>query len=126
MFRNYAVDAKGQWKMVSGSCFRAGRDYTAGDSIRQLVLFMRPSVFWSALLLSSLCGTLDVISGATVSTSFGISRQVNVNASGQNIAGDAANEPSMCIDPSNTNRMAIGWRQFDTVTSNFRQGGWAY
>jgi len=112
--------------MVSGSCFRAGRDYIAGDSIRQLVLFMRPSVFWSALLLSSLFGTLDVISGATVSTSFGISRQVNVNASGQNIAGDAANEPSMCIDPSNTNRMAIGWRQFDTVTSNFRQGGWAY
>ena len=23
-------------------------------------------------------------------------------------------------------RMAIGWRQFDTVVSNFRQGGWGY
>ena len=43
-----------------------------------------------------------------------------------NIVGDAANEPSLVIDPTNPLRMAIGWRQFDTVTSNFRQAGWAY
>ena len=66
------------------------------------------------------------LDAATVSTSYGISRQVNVTASGQNISGDAANEPSMCIDPTNPNRMAVGWRQFDSVGSNFRQGGWAY
>jgi hypothetical protein len=24
------------------------------------------------------------------------------------------------------NRMAIGWRQFNSITSNFRQGGWAF
>jgi hypothetical protein len=63
---------------------------------------------------------------ATVSTSYGISRQVNVSASGQNIPGDAANEPSMCIDPTDSNRIAIGWRQFDTIASDFRQSGWGY
>jgi hypothetical protein len=63
---------------------------------------------------------------ASVSTSFGISYQVNVNASGQNIPGDAANEPTMCIDPTNPGSIAIGWRQFDTTNSNFRQSGVAY
>ena len=49
--------------------------------------------------------------------------QVNVNASGQNITGDAANEPSITVDPTNGNKMTIGWRQFNSVTSNFRQAG---
>lgn len=61
-----------------------------------------------------------------VSTPFGISYQINVNASGSNIVGDAANEPSFCIDPTNPNRMAVGWRQFDSTNSNFRQAGFAY
>ncbi|HLH53737.1 MAG TPA: sialidase family protein [Verrucomicrobiae bacterium] len=61
-----------------------------------------------------------------VSTRFGKSSQVNVDAAGRNIPGDAANEPSMCIDPTNPNRMAIGWRQFDSTNSNFRQSGVAY
>ena len=61
-----------------------------------------------------------------VSTPFGTSYQVNVNPSGQNIAGDAANEPSLCIDPIAPDRMAIGWRQFDSTNGNFRQAGWAY
>ena len=52
--------------------------------------------------------------------------QVNVDQFGQNIIGDAANEPSIAIDPANTNNMAIGWRQFDTISSNFRQAGYAY
>lgn len=63
---------------------------------------------------------------ATVSTPYGISRQVNVDSSGQNIPGDAANEPSLCIDPTDSSRMAVGWRQFDTITSSFRQSGWAF
>src|SRR5215831_9209857 len=54
------------------------------------------------------------------------SYQVNVNAAGQNIVGDAANEPSLCVDPNNPNRIAIGWRQFDTTNSNFRQSGVAF
>src|SRR5215470_12392809 len=54
------------------------------------------------------------------------SYQVNVDANGNNIVGDAANEPSICVDPTNRNRMAIGWRQFNTVSSNFRQAGFAH
>src|SRR5262245_31329088 len=42
-----------------------------------------------------------------------MSYQVNVDGNGNNITGDAANEPSITVDPTNHNRMAIGWRQFD-------------
>ena len=52
--------------------------------------------------------------------------QVNVNASGQNILGDAANECSISVDPTNGSKMTIAWRQFNDVTSNFRQAGWGY
>lgn len=55
-----------------------------------------------------------------------ISYQVNVDANGQNITGDAANEPSIAVDPTNRNKMTIGWRQFDSVNSNFRQAGWSF
>lgn len=54
------------------------------------------------------------------------SYQVNVNSSGQNITGDAANEPNICVDVTNGNKMSVGWRQFNSVSSNFRQAGWAY
>ncbi len=54
------------------------------------------------------------------------SYQVNVDPSGNNILGDAANEPSICVDPTNSSRMAIGWRQFDSISSNFRQAGWGH
>jgi hypothetical protein len=54
------------------------------------------------------------------------SYQANVDAAGNNIVGDAANEPSIAIDPTDSNKMTIGWRQFDNVSSNFRQGGWGY
>ena len=52
--------------------------------------------------------------------------QVNVDANGDDIIGDAGNETSIAVDPTNPNRMVIGWRQFDTVTSNFRQAGYGY
>ena len=52
--------------------------------------------------------------------------QVNVRGDGQNIPGDAANEPSIAIDPTAPNRMVIGWRQFDSVLSDFRQAGYAF
>ena len=54
------------------------------------------------------------------------SYQVNVDANGNNRIGDAANEPSICVDPTDGNKMSIGWRQFDSVLSNFRQAGFAY
>src|SRR2546429_579873 len=59
---------------------------------------------------------------------FGVftSYQVNVDANHQNIIGDAANECVISVDPTDGNRMTIGWRQFNNVTSNFRQGGWGY
>src|SRR5256886_3396177 len=59
---------------------------------------------------------------------FGVftSHQVNVDASGQNIIGDAANECSISVDPTDGNKMTIAWRQFNDVNSNFRQGGWGY
>jgi hypothetical protein len=89
--------------------------------LKKLLLSSR----WVALM------TLSFAFGSTtcatvVSTPFGTSYQVNVNPAAQNIPGDAANEPSLCIDPTNPNRIAIGWRQFDTTNSNFRQAGWAY
>src|SRR5262245_59767986 len=52
--------------------------------------------------------------------------QVNVDAFGNNIVGDAANEPSIAVNPTNPSNIVIGWRQFDSVTSSFRQAGWAY
>jgi hypothetical protein len=59
---------------------------------------------------------------------FGVftSYQVNVDQNGQNIIGDAANECSISVDPTDGNKMAIAWRQFNDVNSNFRQGGWGY
>jgi hypothetical protein len=55
-----------------------------------------------------------------------VSVQVNVDAFGNNIPGDAANESSIAVDPTNPNNIVIGWRQFDTISSNFRQAGYAY
>src|SRR5437879_6819554 len=50
--------------------------------------------------------------------------QVNVDANGNNIIGDAANESSIAVDPTDGSKMAIGWRQFDSVQSNFREAGY--
>ena len=63
-----------------------------------------------------------MISQFGVFTSF----QANVDASGNNILGDAANEPAIAVDPTDPNKMVIGWRQFDSINSDFRQGGWGY
>jgi len=52
--------------------------------------------------------------------------QVNVDDNGDNIVGDAANEPSIAVDPTNPNRMCIGWRQFDSISNDFRQAGYGY
>ena len=55
-----------------------------------------------------------------------VSIQANVSAPGANITGDAANEPSLVVDPTAPNRMAMGWRQFDNVSSDFRQAGFGF
>ena len=55
-----------------------------------------------------------------------VSYQANVDAQGNNIVGDAANEPSISVDPTDGNKVAIGWRQFNTWQSSFRQSGYGY
>ena len=83
----------------------------------------------SCLLALSTCPTPGRAQGQTntgLATAFGLSRQVNVDAQGNNTPGDAANEPSLCVDPTNPQRMAVAWRQFDHVASDFREAGWAY
>jgi hypothetical protein len=55
-----------------------------------------------------------------------ISVQVNVDDDGFNIVGDAANEPSIAVNATNPDNIVIGWRQFDSVNSNFRQAGRAF
>ncbi|MCP3981128.1 MAG: hypothetical protein GY716_17660 [bacterium] len=55
-----------------------------------------------------------------------VSTQVNVDGLGGNVIGDAANEPSIAVDPTDSTKMVIGWRQFDNITSDFRQAGNAY
>jgi hypothetical protein len=59
---------------------------------------------------------------------FGVftSYQASVDASGNNILGDAANEPSISADPTDGNKMVITWRQFDSISSDFRQAGWGF
>src|SRR5215831_5202658 len=73
-------------------------------------------------------GTYRLESSPGMISQFGVftSYQVNVDANGNNIVGDAANEPSISVDPTDGNKIAIGWRQFDTITSNFRQAGYGY
>jgi hypothetical protein len=68
----------------------------------------------------------DVSEGQTSRQGAFISYQVNIDSNGQNITGDAANEPSIAVDPTDHNKMVIGWRQFDSVNSNFRQAGWGF
>ncbi|MCH9660276.1 MAG: T9SS type A sorting domain-containing protein [Bacteroidetes bacterium] len=52
--------------------------------------------------------------------------QVNVDDTGMDIIGDAGNETSLAVDPTNNDRIVIGWRQFDDISSNFRQAGYGY
>ena len=52
--------------------------------------------------------------------------QVNVDAQGNNIANDAANEPSITIDPNDPSKIVIGWRQFNRVSSSHRENGWSF
>lgn len=55
-----------------------------------------------------------------------ISRQVNLSTTGDNVINDAANEPSIAVNPNNPQQITIGWRQFDSIRSDFRQAGVAY
>ena len=49
--------------------------------------------------------------------------QVNVDGNGMNVVGDAGNEPSLAVSPLDRRKIAVGWRQFDSIASDFRQAG---
>jgi hypothetical protein len=51
--------------------------------------------------------------------------QVNVDLWSHNMTGDAANEPTLAVDPRAPDRMVAVWRQFDAVDEPMRTAGWA-
>ncbi|MCH8977855.1 MAG: exo-alpha-sialidase [Armatimonadetes bacterium] len=75
--------------------------------------YMRPPLFGTSRPMAVTAGGFTSV-------------QANVDEFGNNIVGDAANEPSIGISPANPNAIVIGWRQFDNVASNFRQAGYGY
>jgi len=64
--------------------------------------------------------------GARVTLGAFTSIQVNVDGAGLNVVGDAANEPSIAVNPTDPTNIVIGWRQFDNVSSNFREAGYGF
>lgn len=76
----------------------------------------------TALLLTPLTASAQ----STFSYGNYLSIQMNVDAAGNNIVGDAAHEPTIAFDPNNPDKLVAGWKQFSSVASGNRQGGWAY
>ena len=53
--------------------------------------------------------------------------QINTHPfTGEDIIGDAGNEPTLAISPVDPNRFVVGWRQFPAVNSDARYAGFAY
>ncbi|UCE59493.1 MAG: exo-alpha-sialidase [Phycisphaerales bacterium] len=83
----------------------------------------------SALILTVLGQSSDdpaKTSASSVSRGPFRSVQVNVDGLGANLQGDAANSPSLAVNPKDPKNLVIGWQHFGSVRSNFRQAGWAY
>ena len=95
----------------------------AGETPLRLERPDNPLISAPAVLRTTLPGQDLVPVAATPAVRI---RQVNVTAAQQNIVGDAANEPSLAHDPTAPSRIAVGWRQFDNIASNFRQAGVAW
>jgi len=70
-----------------------------------------------------LLGTLLMLAAAAGAQT---GTQVNVDPFGEDIIGDAANEPTLAVSPLDPRHMVIGWRQFDTIASDKRFAGYAY
>jgi len=52
--------------------------------------------------------------------------QVSLDENGHNLWGDANHQPSIAVDPTNSDRIVVGWQQFADKTNTFREAGWAY
>ncbi|MBL1217615.1 MAG: exo-alpha-sialidase [Planctomycetes bacterium] len=50
--------------------------------------------------------------------------QINTDNAGNNIVGDAANEPSFAVSTIDPDVLVVGWRQFPTISSDVRYGGY--
>ncbi len=55
-----------------------------------------------------------------------VSVQVNIGERGKDILNDAANTPSIAVDPIDPKKLVMTWRQFDNIRSNFAEVGAAY
>lgn len=52
--------------------------------------------------------------------------QINTDAGGNNMRGDAANEPSFAVSSTDPDVLVVGWRQFPTIASDVRYAGYAF
>ena len=121
-----SVIAAGTAAVLSGDPSRPQVDRTRSAGVREVAGVHRevPNDPWMPRPAGKPAGTTEHC-GPWVHNGFQ-SIQVNVDANGCNILGDAANEPSIAIDAVNPNNIVIGWRQFDSVLSDFRQAGYGY
>ncbi len=55
-----------------------------------------------------------------------VSVQLNVDSDGNNVVGDAANQPSITASPLDNNQVVVVWRVFKDVDGHFREAGVAY
>lgn len=83
----------------------------------------------SILITGILSGNLQAANASpspTISQGVFVSHQVNVDANGQNIVNDKANEPTIAVSPTNQNNIVIGWRNFALASSFDKQAGYGY
>ncbi len=124
---NVAADS---WSLINLTGEVAPSDLAASNNRKSAVFTGNfpgtASIHAAASSLASVDSGKLTVSGNN-QIGYTVSYQVNINpTNGQNIVGDAANEPNFCVDPTNPNRMAIGWRQFASVNSSTREAGYAY
>ena len=95
----------------------AGTTYAAASKPRMTEPLEKPATMPPAYIYRLETGP-RMISQFGVFTSF----QVNVDANGNNILGDAANEPSITVDPTNTTGWQSAGDSFNSVSPISRQG----
>jgi len=81
--------------------------------------------FRGMCLCAALLCVLTPIALGDVSEIF-TSYQVNVVGTGVDFQGDAGNEPSFAIDPTDPDTIAVGWRPFDSISDEDYYAGIAY
>jgi len=117
----------GETRSAEGSAVEAAHVEVGSKIVAPLTYYVPPEV---AVLPPATAGLPPQLESAQGVVPFGpyVSVQVNVNALQNNIVGDAANEPTIAVNPANPDQIVIAWRQFDTQTdpNAFRQAGIGY